>query len=75
MAIQLPPDAGALFRVPGPPFWSVSDAAERIQEMLPLIGQGGATFVSFLPEIPTDAPERGCGAGWQWPGPSWLGSS
>jgi segregation and condensation protein A len=55
-AIQLPPDAGALFRVPGPPFWSVSDAAERIRKTL--IGQGGAPLVTFLPEGPVDAPER-----------------
>ncbi len=43
--------------MPGPPFWSVADAAERIRKMLPLIGQGGAPLVSFLPEVPADAPE------------------
>ncbi len=57
-AIQLPPDAGALFRVPGPPFWSVSDAAERIRKMLPLIGEGGACLGHFLPDVPVAAPER-----------------
>ena len=57
-AIRLPPDAGALFRVPGPPFWSVSDAAERIRKMLPLIGEGGASLVHFLPEVPVDALDR-----------------
>ncbi len=58
VAIRLPPDADELFRVPGPPFWSVSDAAGRIRDMLPFIGEGGASLVSFLPEVPTDAPER-----------------
>ena len=58
VAIQLPPDAGALFRVPGPPFWSVSDAAERIRAMLPMSGEGSAPFVSFLPDVSADAPER-----------------
>ena len=57
VAIRLPPDAGGLFRVPGPPFWSVSDAVERIREMLPFVGQS-APLVSFLPEVPLDAPER-----------------
>ena len=58
VAIQLPPDAAGLFRVPGPPFWSVSDAAARIREMLPLIGEGGARLVTFLPDVAPDAPER-----------------
>ena len=57
-AVRLPPDAGGLFRVPGPPFWSVSDASERIKEMLKLIGEGGASLAHFLPEVPVDAPER-----------------
>ena len=57
-AIRLPPDAGALFRVPGPPFWSVADAAERIRAMLPLLGAEGRAFEAFLPEVATDAPER-----------------
>ncbi len=58
VAIRLPAGAGALYRVPGPPFWSVADAAERIRNMLPLIGEGGAPLVNFLPEVPIDAPER-----------------
>ena len=57
-AIRLSPEADGLFRIPGPPFWSVSDAAARIRAMLPLIGQSGAPLVRFLPEVPIDAPER-----------------
>ena len=57
-AIRLPPDAGGLFRVPGPPFWSVADAAERIRNILPLIGESAAPLVHFLPEVPLDAPQR-----------------
>ena len=58
VSIRLLPDASGLFRVPGPPFWSVADAAERIRARLPLVGEGGAPLVSFLPEVPVDAPER-----------------
>ena len=57
-AIRLSPEADGLFRVPGPPFWSVSDAAARMRAMLPLIGQGGAPLAGFLPEVPIDAPQR-----------------
>ena len=57
-AIRLPAEAGALFRVPGPPFWSVSDAAGRIRVMLPLLKEEGVALTAFLPEVPTDAPER-----------------
>ncbi len=57
-AIRLPAEAGALYRVPGPPFWSVADAAERIRAMLPLLGEEGAALAAFLPEVPADAPER-----------------
>ena len=41
-AIRLPAEAGALYRVPGPPFWSVADAAARIRAMLPEVGEEGA---------------------------------
>ena len=58
VAIRLPAKAGALFRVPGPPFWSVADAAERIRAMLPEVGAEGRAFEAFLPEVATDAPER-----------------
>ena len=58
VAIRLPAEAGALYRVPGPPFWSVADAAERIRAMLPLLGEEGAALEAFLPEVPVDAPER-----------------
>jgi hypothetical protein len=46
-----------VIRVPGPPFWSVADAADRIREMLSLVGQGGAPLVRFLPEVPADAAD------------------
>jgi segregation and condensation protein A len=58
VAIRLPPEAGALYRVPGPPFWSVSDAAARIRDMLPLLGEEGAALTAFLPEVPPDVLER-----------------
>ena len=57
VVIRLPPDAGGLFQVPGPPFWSVADAADRIRQMLKWIGQGGAPLASFLPEVPAGEPE------------------
>ncbi len=58
VAIRLPAEAGALYRVPGPPFWSVADAAERIRAMLPMLGEEGAPLEMFLPAVPVDAPER-----------------
>ena len=58
VAIRLPAEAGALYRVPGPPFWSMADAAERIRAMLPLLGEEGAALASFLPEVTEHAPER-----------------
>ena len=58
VAIRLPAEAGARYRVPGPPFWSVADAAARIRAMLPEVGEEGRAFEAFLPEVATDAPER-----------------
>ena len=58
VAIRLPAEAGALYRVSGPPFWSVTDAAERIQAMLPSLGEEGVALEAFLPMVATDAPER-----------------
>ena len=57
VAVRLPAEAGALYRVPGPPFWSVADAAALIRAMLPGLGEEGAALEAFLPE-PFDAPER-----------------
>jgi segregation and condensation protein A len=57
-AIRLPADAEGPLRVAGPPFWSVSDATERIRAMLPLIGDEEALLEAFLPEVPAEAPER-----------------
>ena len=48
---------GAGFRVPGPPFWSVADAAGTILRTLPgLIG--GAPLQAFLPAVPDEVPDR-----------------
>ena len=58
VAIRLPAETGALYLVPGPPFWSVADAAERIRTMLPLMGDEGAALAAFLPEVPVEAPDR-----------------
>ena len=56
--IRLPAEAGALYRVPGPPVWSVLDARARIQDMLPALGEGGRALDGFLPGIAADAPDR-----------------
>ena len=58
VAVGLPAEAGALYRVPGPPFWSVADAAARIRAMLLEVGEEGAALEAFLPEVPVYAPER-----------------
>ena len=57
-AIRLPAEAGALYRVPGPPVWSVADAAARIRAMLPLVREEGAALEAFLPKVATDALDR-----------------
>ncbi len=58
VALRLSAEAGAFYRVPGPPFWTVADAAERIRAMLDLAGEEGRTFKAFLPKVATNAPER-----------------
>ena len=58
VVIRLPAEAGALYRVPGPPFWSVADAAERIRAMLPLFGEEGGDLEAFLPVVPGETPDR-----------------
>ena len=58
VAIRLPGDGGALYQVPGPPFWSLADATERIRAMLRLVGEEGAGMEAFLPAVPAAAPER-----------------
>ncbi len=57
-AIRLPAEAGALPWGPGPPFWTVADAARRIRRLLPTLGGAGATLGTFLPAVPADAPDR-----------------
>ena len=61
--IRFPAEAGALDRVPGPPFWSIADAAERMGAMLPL--EHGAVLEAFLPELPVGGAgqTRGHGPG------------
>ena len=58
VAIRLPGDGGALYQVPGPPFWSLADATKRIRAMLRLVGEEGAGMEAFLPEVPEAVPER-----------------
>ena len=58
VALQLPPEAGTLFRVPAAPFWSVADAVARIRTMLPGVGEGGVVLERFLPSVPSDTPDR-----------------
>ena len=57
-ALRMPTVAGARFRVPGPPVWSVADAIARIRGMLPDVDEAGLPLAAFLPGIPEDAPER-----------------
>ena len=57
-ALRVPADAGALYRAPGPPFWSVLDAVARLRGMLPTLEEAGRSLVGFLPPIPQDAPDR-----------------
>ena len=57
-AIRLPAELGAGFRVPGPPFWSVADAARSILQILPRLGGGGGPLEAFLPPVPAEVPDR-----------------
>ncbi len=57
-AIRLPAEAGSVYRVPGPPVWSVLDAVARIQSLLPEVGEDGRPLAAFLPRIGPEAPER-----------------
>jgi segregation and condensation protein A len=56
-AIQLPPDAGSLYRVPALPPWSMGDAVARIRALLPTVGAEGVALLAFLPELPTELPK------------------
>jgi segregation and condensation protein A len=58
VALRLPAEAAALYRVPGPPVWSVLDAVARIRATLPALDAAGLPLAAFLPEIPNDAPDR-----------------
>ena len=57
-AIRLPAEAGSVYRVPGPPVWSVLDALTRMRAMLPALSEEGGSLQSFLPMVAADAPER-----------------
>lgn len=57
-ALQLPAEAEAMYRVPGPPFWSVLDAVMRIRGLLPQVGEAGRPMQAFLPRIGADAVDR-----------------
>jgi segregation and condensation protein A len=58
VALRLPAEAGTLYRVPGPPVWSVLDALARLRDRLPALKAVGAPLESFLPTIAQDAPDR-----------------
>jgi len=58
VALRLPAEAAALYRVPGPPVWSVLDALGCLQDRLPALEAAGAPLESFLPTIAQDAPDR-----------------
>ncbi|WP_158741978.1 ScpA family protein [Acidisphaera sp. L21] len=57
-AIRLPPDASARYRVPGAPFWSVSNAIDRFRQVLPGLGEARAGLQDFLPPVPAESPDR-----------------
>ena len=74
-AIRLPAEAGTLYRVPGPPFWSVADAAERIRAMLLEFGKGAQRSKPSCRKCRLVRRSGSCGAGSRLRGPSWPGSN
>lgn len=57
VALALPADS-AVYRIPAPPFWSVSQASARIRSVLPELGEAGGELGVFLPPVAADVPER-----------------
>ena len=58
VALALPDDAGAAYRVPRLPFWTVADAVARIRRLLPELGEAENALEAFLPAVPLDSPAR-----------------
>ena len=58
VVLALPDDAGAVYRVPTLPFWTVADAIARIRRLLPGLGEAEGALEAFLPAVPLDAPAR-----------------
>ncbi len=58
VALALPADAGAAYRVPAQPFWTTADAVARIRDLLPTLGEAGSGLEVFLPGVPASAPDR-----------------
>ena len=56
--LALPDEAGAGYRVPAVPFWTVAEAVTRIRRLLPEIGAAGAGLGVFLPLVPAGGPDR-----------------
>lgn len=56
--LALPDEAGAGYRVPAVPFWTVAEAVMRIRRLLPTIGAAGAGLGVFLPLVPAGGPDR-----------------
>jgi len=66
VALRLPADAAARYRVPAAPLWTMGEAVSRIRRLLPTLGEdggkdsgeGGIALGAFLPHVPADAPDR-----------------
>ena len=58
VALALPEDRGAAYRLPAKPFWTAADAVLRIRRLLAGLGQARCGLGAFLPAIPASAPDR-----------------
>jgi len=58
VALALPADASAAYRVPVKPFWTTADAVARIRALLPALDAAGCGLEDFLPVVPAEAPDR-----------------
>ncbi len=58
LALALPGEVGAAYRVPIKPFWTTADAVARIRASLPALDGTGRGLEVFLPGVPPSAPDR-----------------
>ncbi len=58
VALALPEDRGAAYRLPPRPLWTTADAVRRIRRVLAGLGQAGCGLGAFLPPVPASAPDR-----------------